>query len=136
MDGKLGRTTVFLLFCLVKEQFVANPSQLIQPLISTDAISTLTNIVPGGSVVDGIERAQCLPSRADSVSRYRQVVLTSIPLVAADLLAIAASYLVSTLITYAFFGAHYYWGLWNNLFSVCLCHIKKLASSIAAARTL
>lgn len=49
--------------------------------------------------------------------------LTSLPLAGADLLAIAGSYLVATLFTYQFFGAHYYWGLWNNLFAVCLCHM-------------
>ncbi|MEJ7591892.1 MAG: undecaprenyl-phosphate galactose phosphotransferase WbaP [Planctomycetaceae bacterium] len=102
---------------------MTNSSQLIQPLISTDAISTLTNVVPGVSMVDGIETAERLPTRGDSVSRYRQVVLTSMPLVAADLLAISGSYLVATFITYIFFGAHYYSGLWNNLFAVCLCHL-------------
>ena len=86
-------------------------------------MSTLTHVVPGVSMVDGIETAERLPSRADSVSRYRQVVLTAMPLVAADLLAITVSYLVATLITYVFFGAHYYLGLWNNLSGVCLCHL-------------
>ncbi len=99
---------------------MAQSSQLIQPLISTDAMSTLTHVVPGVSMVDGIETAERLPSRADSVSRYRQVVLTAMPLVAADLSAIVASHLVAT---YVVFGAYSYWGLWNNLFAVCLCHV-------------
>jgi Undecaprenyl-phosphate galactose phosphotransferase WbaP len=106
-----------------RKKSVTQSSQLIQPLISTDAMSTLTNIVPGVSMVDGVETAERLPSRADSVSRYRQVVLTSMPLAAADLLAIAGSYLVATLFTYGLFGTHYYSGLWNNLFSLCLCHV-------------
>ena len=124
MVGKLAGAAEFLKYeGFPKENTVAGSSQLIQPLISTDAMSTLTNVVPGVSVVEGIETSERLPSRGDSVSRYRQVVLTSMPLVAADLLAIAASYLVATLITYGYFGAHYYWGLWNNLFAVCLCHL-------------
>lgn len=124
VGGKLAGPTEFLKYLgFLKDSSVAGSSQLIQPLISTDAISNLASIVPGVSVVDGIETTERLPSRADSVSRYRQVVLTSIPLVFADLLAIAAAYLVATLCTYAFFGAHYYWGLWNNLFAVCFCHL-------------
>ena len=124
LGGKIAGPTEFLKHLgFLKDSSVAVSSQLIQPLISTDAISTLKDVVPGVSMVDGVDTAERLPSRADSVSRYLQVVLTSIPLVAADLLAIAASYLVATLITYAFFGAHYYWGLWNNLFAVCLCHL-------------
>ena len=79
--------------------------------------------MPGVSLIGGGETAGRLPSRVDSISRYRQVALTSLPLVAADLLAIATSYLVATLLTYSFFGAHYYFGLWNNLLAVCLCHL-------------
>ncbi len=107
-----------------RQKFVAQSSQLIQPLISTDAVSTLTHVVPGVSNTEnGPITTERLPSRADSVSRYRQVVLTSVPLAAADILAIAASYLMATLCTYALIGAHYYWGLWNNLFAVCCCHL-------------
>jgi len=98
-------------------------SQLIQPPISTDAVAGLTHFLPGVSVEDGVESSDRMVSRGDSVSRYLQVTLTSIPLVAADLLAISGAYLVATLATYSFFGANYYWGLWNNLFSVCLCHM-------------
>ena len=102
---------------------MAGSSQLIQPLVSTDAISSLTMIVPGVSFSEGIENVETLPSRADSVSRYVQVVLTSVPLIVADLLAIAASYLLATLVTFGFFGARYYSGLWNNLLAVCVCYL-------------
>jgi Undecaprenyl-phosphate galactose phosphotransferase WbaP len=106
-----------------RQKFVAQSSQLIQPLISTDAVSGLTHFVPGVSVQDGVESSDRLVSRGDSVSRYFQVALTSIPLAGADLLAISSAYLVATLATYNIFGANYYWGLWNNLFAVCLCHM-------------
>lgn len=96
-------------------------SQLIQPLISTEALSTQIHVVPGR--IDGIEPVDRLPTHSDSISRYRQVVLTSLPLVFADLLAIAASYLVATLLTFAVIGVHYYFGLWNNLLAVCVCHL-------------
>ncbi|MBC7964937.1 MAG: undecaprenyl-phosphate galactose phosphotransferase WbaP [Fuerstia sp.] len=124
MGNEIGRTNDFLKYLgFLKERSLVSSSQLIQPLISTDAMSTLTNIVPGVSVVDGVETSERLPSRADSVSRYRQVVLTSLPLVAADLLAIVASYLVATLMTYGLFGFHYYSGLWNNLLALGLCYL-------------
>ena len=124
MGHEIGRTTDFLKYLgFLKERSLQGPSQLIQPLISTDAMSTLTNIVPGVSVVDGVETSERLPSRADSVSRYRQVVLTSLPLVAADVLAIAASYLVATLVTHGLFGFRYYSGIWNNLLALGLCYL-------------
>ena len=124
VGNEIGRTTDFLKYLgFLKERSLQGPSQLIQPLISTDAMSTLTNIVPGVSVIDGVETSERLPSRADSVSRYRQVALTSLPLVTADMLAIAASYLVATLITYGLFGFRYYSGLWNNLLALGLCHL-------------
>ncbi len=102
---------------------MAGSSQLIQPLISTDAISSLTMIVPGVSFTGGIENVERLPSRADSVSRYVQVLLTSMPLIVADVLAIAASYLVGTLVTFSFLGVHYYSGLLNNPLAVCVCYL-------------
>ncbi len=121
---EIGRTTDFLKYLgFLKERSLQGPSQLIQPLISTDAMSTLTNIVPGVSVIDGVATSERLPSRADSVSRYRQVVLTSLPLVAADVLAIAVSYLVATLVTHGLFGFRYYSGIWNNLLALGLCYL-------------
>ncbi len=102
---------------------MVSSSRLIQPLISTDAVSSLAHIVPGKRVVDGFEATDRLPTRADSVSRYRQVVLTSIPLIAADLLAIAVSYLSATVCTHVFIGIDHYSGLWNNLFAIGVCHL-------------
>lgn len=79
-----------------RQKLVAQSSQLIQPLISTDAVSGLTHFVPGVSVQDGVESSDRLVSRADSVSRYFQVALTSIPLAGADLLAISSAYLLAS----------------------------------------
>jgi Undecaprenyl-phosphate galactose phosphotransferase WbaP len=107
--------------CFIKDSFVASPSQLIQPLISTGAISTLAHTVPGKS--DTWETTEHLPTLANSFSRYLQVVVTSIPLVLADLLAIAVSYLTATIVIYSYYGAQYYSGLWNNVLAVCACHL-------------
>jgi hypothetical protein len=106
-----------------RKKSVANLSPLIQPLISTDAVAGLTHFVPTLNFEDGIDSSDRLVSRRDSVSRYVQVALTSTPLASADLLAISGAYLLATLATYSVFGTNYYWGLWNNLSSVCLCHV-------------
>lgn len=100
---------------------VLNQSRLIHPLVSTDAMSMLTHI--GTCRSGGVEATNHLNSRADSVSRYLQVVLTSVPLAIADMMALAASYLIATIISFDFFGAHYYPGVWRNLFALCFCHI-------------
>lgn len=107
---------------------MASPSQLIQPLVSTDAMSTLTSVNGRTVAPRGNESADSLLSRADSLSRYRQVVQTSLPLIAADLIAIAGSYLLATLGTYALIGMHYYWGLWNNVFAMCVLYLTVGAS--------
>ena len=86
-----------------------------------DAISSLENVIPGAG--KDTEKSNQLLSRAESFSRYRQVVLTSMPLVAADFLAIAASYLVATVCTNLLIGTSYYPGIWNNLSAVCLGHL-------------
>lgn len=86
-----------------------------------DAISSLEHVIPFEG--KDAEKSNHLLSRAESVSRYRQVVLTSMPLVAADFLAIAASYLVATLCTNLLIGASYYPGIWHNLLAVCLGHL-------------
>ena len=106
-----------------EDSLVVNQSRLVHPLVSTDAMATLTNIGFSPSIGSGVEATNHLNSRADSVSRYVQVVRTSIPLVIADLLALATSYLIATIITYDFFGAHYYSGIWRNLCAVCFCHV-------------
>ncbi|MCA9009890.1 MAG: undecaprenyl-phosphate galactose phosphotransferase WbaP [Planctomycetaceae bacterium] len=102
---------------------MASPSRLIQPLISTDAVSTLAHVVPGRPVLEGFESTDRLTTRADSVSRYRQAVLTSMPLIAADLLAISVSYLSATVCTHVFIGIRHYSGLWNNLFAIGVCYL-------------
>lgn len=102
---------------------MAGISQLIQPLISTEAYSTLRTVVPDTGIADGVVRKCVLPSRALGASRYRQVLLTSTPLAVADVLGIVASYLVATLATYWLFDANYYSGLWNNVLALSGCHL-------------
>ena len=112
-----------LLHCPFQEVFVAGTSQLIQPLISTEAFSTLQTVVPGAEFNESSRQSCLLPSRAVGASRYRQALLTSIPLAFADLLAIAGAYLVATLVTYGLMEAPQYSNLWNNLLALCLCHL-------------
>src|SRR5688572_28287020 len=60
---------------------------LIQPLVSTDAMAELTPVVPHLEGWRESENTSPSPSRRLSLSRIRQVVLTSAPLIAADLFA-------------------------------------------------
>ena len=104
---------------------MSDDSQVIQPLFSSEAFSTLTSVVPD-LTPEAIQRGDAihaLPSRAVDVSRYRQTVLTSIPLVIADFLALSACYLISAVFGIWYFGSHYYPGIWNNLLALCLCHL-------------
>lgn len=97
-------------------------SKLIQPLISTEAFSLLTTVVPSDA---GASRQDTCPLTSRSVgwSRYRQVVLTALPLAAADILAILASYLLGTAVANCFFESQYHRGIVNNLSALCLCHL-------------
>ncbi len=99
---------------------MTSPSQLIQPLISTEAFSTLQTVVPSADVD---QDETLLPSRAVGASRYRQALLTSIPLAFADILGITASYITATIATYGLFQAPHASGFGNNLLALCLCHL-------------
>ncbi len=104
---------------------MSSPSHLIQPLICTQAISTLKTVVPGntpnrradvGSEVSG-------RSQAAGSLRYRQVFLTSLPLVLGDFAALGFCYMLGTWAANRLLGAPiFYPGLWNNLTALCLCH--------------
>jgi Undecaprenyl-phosphate galactose phosphotransferase WbaP len=61
-------------------------------------MSGLVSVVPGIGEFGRSSRRNLLPSRASSRSRVRQVVLTSIPLVSADFLAIAGSVFLAALL--------------------------------------
>jgi len=98
-------------------------SQLLDPLISPEAVSTLTTVANEGRGLHEYGSEARLPSRADSVSRYRQVLLTSFPLVAADVLAISASYLLGKFVASLTLHPPHYSGLLTNLLALCLCHI-------------
>ncbi len=99
-----------------------NESQLIQPLLSTEAYSLLRNVIPSDTSASK-PSASPLTSRSNGISRYRQVLATAIPLAAADLLAICASYLLATVVAGWFFESHYHRGVINNLTAFCLCHL-------------
>jgi len=102
---------------------VASTSRLIQPLISTHAVSALENTFQQGHTLDGVQEADCLPSRRDAFSRYIQVVATSTPLAAADILAIASAYILATLSSYVLFDVPHYSNLLINLLTLTVCHL-------------
>ena len=99
-------------------------SQLIQPLICTQVLSTLTTVVPGVDPSVASERSGAVIHRAVDSSRRKQVLLTSAPLVVMDISTLAICYLIGTLVTSLLIGTPFYHpGLWNNLLAINLCHL-------------
>lgn len=98
-------------------------SQLLHPLISPEAVSTLSTVAEVPSGRDENAMVAELPSRADSVSRYRQVLLTSIPLVTADLIAIICSYVLGKTAASFLLETRQYSDLMTNMLALCLCHV-------------
>ncbi len=98
-------------------------SRLIRPLICTQVMSTLTTVVPGHESGSDSHELQDTASSGE-LSRYRQVILTSLPLLIGDVLALSSCYVVSSLAASWLLGKGYHTpGVWNNLTAVCLCHI-------------
>ncbi len=105
---------------------MSSPSQLIQPLICTQAMSTLKTVVPGGNpnLREDVAGDASGLVRAEVFLRYRQVFLTSLPLLFGDLFALVGCYLLGTLAAHWLLESPvYYSGLWNNLTALCLCHV-------------
>lgn len=103
---------------------MSSPSQLIQPLICPKAISTLSTIVPG--VETGVNAGRDTQSRnhASEISQYRQVLLTSLPLLLADFLALGSCLFIGSCVAYLIIGREpSISGIWNNLAAVCVCHL-------------
>jgi Undecaprenyl-phosphate galactose phosphotransferase WbaP len=109
----------------VRSESVSSPSQLIQPLICTQAISTLKTVVPGSTPNRRTEVGTEAATRFQTQGflRYRQVFLTSVPLVLGDFAALVLCYMLGTLASNWFLGESiFYPGLWNNMTALCLCH--------------
>lgn len=100
-------------------------SQLIQPLFSSEAFSTLTTVVPGLSqdAIDCSELTHALPSPAIDASRYRQTILTSVPLALGDFLALSACFLAPAILSNWILGSQSYSFVPKNLLALCLCHL-------------
>jgi hypothetical protein len=104
---------------------VSTPSHLIQPLICTQAISTLKTVVPGNTPDRRVDAGAEISgrSRAAAFLRYRQIFLTSLPLVFGDIVALVLCYMVgTTAANWLLDSPICYSGLWNNLTALCLCH--------------
>ncbi len=104
---------------------MSSPSQLIQPLVCTQAISTLKTVVPGSNPNRRIDAGSETISRTQTqgLLRYRQVFLTSLPLVFSDLLALSFCYMLGTVAAHWILQTPvFYAGVWNNLTALCLCH--------------
>jgi hypothetical protein len=103
---------------------VEETSRLIRPLVCTQAMSTLTTVVLGRESGSGESHEVRYARNLGDVSRYRQVILTALPLLIGDVLTFSSCYVVSSLAAFWLLGAVYHTpGVWNNLMAVCLCHI-------------
>ncbi len=99
-------------------------SRLIRPLICTQVMSTLTTVVPGHDSRDSDTSEIRDTTASGEFSRYRQVVLTSLPLLLGDILALSFCYLTASFVVSWLEGkVHPTPGVWNNLTAACLCHI-------------
>lgn len=96
---------------------------LIHPIVSTDAMAELTSVIPGLQVSHDAEYTCPLPSRSLSFSRIKQSVLTSAPLIAADVAALMVSFLLAWMMASLITGGHYPAGFINNVTAVCLMHV-------------
>lgn len=94
----------------------------IQQLISVDAISTLTSVVPGADA--GEEKCQSLafPSRQMDRCQFRQVLLASLPLLAADFLSLAGVYLSAALLLLRLTGEFDAAQVWDSVAVLCISH--------------
>jgi Undecaprenyl-phosphate galactose phosphotransferase WbaP len=98
---------------------VSTRSKLIQPIISTEAISQQAYVVPGSDPDSSDPEISMLPSRSVAVSRVRQASMTSLPLLSADILLLTTCYCVASYVTYLLIGSSYYAGLWKNFLALC-----------------
>ena len=99
-------------------------SRLIRPLICTQVMSTMTTVVPEQESGRGESREVRDTINLGDLSRYRQVILTSLPLLIGDVLTLSSCYVVSSLAASWLLGKGYHTpGVWNNLTAACLCHI-------------
>ena len=104
---------------------MSSPSQLIQPLICTQAISTLKTVVPGNNPDRRVDTGAEVRGRTggEGLLRFRQVFLTSLPLVVSDLMALGFCYLLGTVVAYWILQTPIFFpGFWNNLTALTLCH--------------
>ncbi|MFN8708741.1 MAG: nucleoside-diphosphate sugar epimerase/dehydratase, partial [Planctomyces sp.] len=95
---------------------------MIQPIVSPEAMSGLVSVVPGIGEYGRSSTKNLLPSRASSRSRVRRVALTAIPLISADLLAIAVSLLPAALVVSRFATVPLH-ELMSQLISICLIYL-------------
>ena len=80
-------------------------------------------VVPGHDCGNSVN-VESRDTSSGEFSHYRQVVLTSLPLLFADMAALVACYMVGTLVTKWLLQTPIYFpGVWNNLTAVCLCHM-------------
>lgn len=96
------------------------PEFSVQPIVSTDAMICVhdSHVVPAPHVAVGAHGV--LPPRAHSRSRVRQVVLTSLPLLAADFLAVAICFGVATFLASVVSGRAIPLNQPNQLLAMCL----------------
>ena len=99
------------------------PEFSVQPIVSTDAMICIhdSHVVPAPHVA--VSSHDVLPTRAHSRSRVRQVVLTSLPLLAADFLSVAVSFGVATFLASVVSGRAIPLNQPNQLAAMCLTFV-------------
>ncbi|MCA9048265.1 MAG: undecaprenyl-phosphate galactose phosphotransferase WbaP [Planctomycetaceae bacterium] len=99
---------------------MADKQGLVHPLVSVEALSTLTSVNPVASS-DTEEGTKSFPDRATGIRHIRQVAMTAAPLVFADVSGLAGCYAIGAAIDLKLVG--HPWslaGFFNNTFGLCL----------------
>lgn len=104
------------------DQKVWTSKALIQPLVCMDVMADLTPVVPHHGSSDE-SNTNVLATQLLSLSRIKQVVLTSAPLIVADLTALMFCFLVAWFTVSLMIHQNYPAGFINNVTAVCLMHL-------------
>ena len=104
------------------DEKVWSSKSLIQPLVCMDVMADLTPVIPEPESSDEAE-ITALASQLLNLSRIKQVVLTSAPLILADLLALTGCFLGAWTVASLIIGHNSPAGFVNNVTAVCLMHL-------------
>lgn len=96
------------------------PEFNVQPIVSTDAILCVHDPQAIPAPHFAVKPLESLPTQVHSRSRIRQVFLTSVPLVTADLIAVAVCFWIATVLVSVYSGRPVPLNQPNQLLALCL----------------